>query len=120
MKVFIISALIFALLLSAIGLNAYAVKRVCKNILIQIELIEAEEFSKPAIDALEEYWGNNKIFLGFSASRTEIDHISKTIVSLQAVCDSDTLTDAKLYLSLLKNSVSDLAEREDISLENLF
>ena len=120
MKIFIISAILFALLLTAITLNAYAVKRISANIIELIELIESENFSQSSVGELEIYWKEHQIFIGFSASRTEIEYISRTIVSLHSACGSKALSDAKLYLDLLRSSVSDIARHENISFENLF
>ena len=120
MKVFIISALLFALLLGAIAINAYSVKRICDGLLEHTENIELGGFSPQSVEALEKYWGKHKLLIGFSASRTDSEYISKTIVSLRSACDSGAFSDAKRYLALLDNAASDLSRREDISFENLF
>lgn len=120
MKSFIISTVIFALLIAAIACNAFYVKTVSEHILNESQRLADEDYSLSVITDLEEYWKKHRAFVGLSVGHLELDHLSETLISLRASCESGSRADAALYLSLLHDAAQEMARHEELSFENLF
>ena len=120
MRSFIISAIIFALLLGAIAFNAFYVKSVSEHVLGEAQRLADEDYSLSVITDLEEYWKKHRAFLGLSVGHLELDRLSETLISLRASCESGSHADAMLYLSLLHDAAEEMARHEELSFENLF
>ena len=119
MKSFIISTVLFLLLLTAIVFNALYVRSVSESILEQAEQIGVS-FDENAVISLEEYWGKHRSFVGLTVGYRELDHVCETLISLRASCESGNRADAMLYLSLLKDAAEEMARHEELSVSNLF
>ncbi len=120
MKSFIISAVLFALLIAAIVCNAFYVQAVSEHILEEAQRLADEDHSITVITDLEEYWKKHRDLVGLSVSHLELDHLSEILISLRASCESGSHSDAMLYLSLLHDTAEEIARHEELSFENLF
>jgi hypothetical protein len=120
MKAFIISAILFALLIATVIGNAFYVKKVSEHVISETEKLKNKNYSSDIICDLEKYWNRHRGFVGLSVGHQELDHISQSIISLRSSCESKNLSDAKLYLSILQDAVEEMGRHEEISFENLF
>ena len=120
MRSFIISTIIFALLLGAIAFNAFYVKSVSEHILNETQRLANENYSLSVITDLEKYWKKHRAFIGLSVGHLELDHLSETLISLRPSCESGSRSDTMLYLSLLHDAAEEMARHEELSFENLF
>ena len=120
MRSFIISTVIFVLLLAAIIGNAFYVKSVSEHILKESQRLADEDYSPAIITDLEKYWKKHRTFVSLSVGHLELDHLSETLISLRASCESSSRADAALYLSLLHDAAEEMARHEELSFENLF
>ena len=120
MKAFIISTLLFALLIAAIIGNAIYVNKVSKHIILESEKIKEENYPSSLANALEEYWLKHRSFVGLSVGHEELDLISQTIISLKACCNTGNIADATVYVLILQDAVEEMGRHEEVSFENLF
>ena len=120
MKAFIVSTVLFLLLISAIYGNALYVKNVSKHITLETEKLKAENYPQNIANELEKYWLKHRGFVGLSVGHEELDLISQTIISLNSYCESGDIADASVYLSVLQDAVEEMGRHEEISFENLF
>ena len=120
MKSFIISLILFILLISTIFGNAFYVKEVSKRIVSDTKTLEESNYSPQRIRDLEKYWEKHRGFIGLSVGHDELDRISESIISLKASCESGNISDAELYLLILQDLVKEMGRHEELSLENLF
>ena len=120
MKAFIISAILFALLISAVIGNAFYVKKVSEHVISETEILKEQDYSLEIISDLEKYWKRHRSFVGLSVGHQELDHISQSIISLRESCGSGNVSDASLYLSILQDAVEEMGRHEEMSFDNLF
>ena len=69
---------------------------------------------------LENFWNNNKQFIGLSISETHLDYISRLIISVKYNCKYQNTSELQKDLSLLADSAEDIKRYERFSIENLF
>ena len=120
MKAFIISAILFALLIATVIGNAFYVKKVSEHVISETEALKKQDYSIEIISDLEKYWKYHRGFVGLSVGHQELDHISQSIISLKSSCESENISDARLYLAILQDAVDEMGRHEEISFENLF
>lgn len=120
MKAFIISAILFALLIALIFGNALYVKKVSDVIALKSKKIKEENYPHELAKDLEKYWLKHRSIVGLSVGHEELDLISQTIISLKACCESQSLSDANVYVSILQDAIEEIGRHEEISFENLF
>ena len=120
MKAFIISTILFVLLIAAIFGNTLYVRNVSERIAVGTEKLKRENYSPNIANELEEYWLKHRSFVGLSVGHEELDLISQTIISLKACCDSGSIADASVYVLILQDAAEEIGRHEEISFENLF
>ncbi len=120
MKAFIISTLLFTLLIAAIFGNALYVKNVSERITLESEKIKEKNYQPSLANDLEEYWMKHRSFVGLSVGHEELDLISQTIISLKACCNTGNIADATIYVLILQDAVEEMGRHEEVSFENLF
>lgn len=120
MKAFIISTILFALLISSIFGNALYVKRVSERIISESKQIQKENYEPKLANDLEKYWLKHRSFVGLSVGHEELDLISQTIISLKACCETGSIADASVYVLILQDAAEEVGRHEEVSFENLF
>ena len=120
MKAFILSTILFVLLIATIFGNALYVRSVSEHIAARTEKLKWEHYPPSLANELEEYWMKHRSFVGLSVGHEELDLISQTILSLKACCESGNVSDASLYVLILQDAIEEMGRHEEASLENLF
>lgn len=120
MKAFIISTILFALLIATVFGNAFYVKSVSERIVSDLEILKEENYPLQIANGIESYWLKHRSFVALSVGHEELDHVSQTIISLKASCESKNSSDANMYASILQDAANEIGRHEEISLENLF
>ena len=120
MRSFIISLILFVLLIATVFGNAFYVKTVSSRIVSDTEALEKSCYLPQAIQELEKYWEKHRGFVGLSVGHEELDRISENIISLKAACESKNKSDAKRYLLILQDLAKEMGRHEELSFENLF
>lgn len=120
MRSFIISLILFVLLISTIFGNAVYVKNVSDHIVSDTEALLKNDYPPNLIQDLEKYWEKHRSFVGLSVGHQELDRISESIISLKASCESKNTSDARRYLLILQDAAKEMGGHEELSLENLF
>ena len=116
MKAFIISAILFVILICMIVTSSLYVRSVSERIVALTLAIDLSGNDTRPLDELENYWQNRRSILDVAISRRELDRITETIVSLRASYVAKNMSDVRLYRELLLNCAKELSERERISL----
>ena len=120
MKAFIISTILFALLIAVIFCNAFYVKAVSNHIVSESEKIREENYPLNLASKLEKYWMKHRSFVSIGVGHEELDRISQSILSLKASCESKNVSDANMYVLILQDAAEEIGRHEEISFENLF
>lgn len=119
MRSFIITVILFCIVLSAIILNAQYISRTTATI---IEYTNENEFKKAPEDALlrlESFWEQNKILLEFSIGYRETDRMSELILDLRECIETQNSAEARRVRTLISDCASDIARLERLCIENL-
>ena len=119
MRTFIITLALFFAIISMIAINSIYVRNITNTI---IYYASDEEFNKApevALEHLESFWNENKLFLEFSVSFRETDRMSEYIIDLRECIKSENAVEAKRIRTLIADCASDISRLERLSLENL-
>lgn len=119
MKAFIISALLFSLLIALIIGNAIYVHRVSEQIRNKLDVLDQSN-AEETLSYLEEYWQRHQPYIGLSVSYRELDHLSELLLSLRASSETQNEQDFELYRKIAIDAADELSRLERFSIENLF
>ncbi len=120
MRSFIITSLLFTIMIFSITANAIYVSRTADKIK---EYVEGEEFEKApeaSMTALESLWEDNRIILELSVGYKEMDLISELILDLKHYVNINNTEETKRIRTLIADAADDISRLERLSLESLF
>lgn len=69
---------------------------------------------------LESFWEKNKEYIGLSISETQLDHISRLVVSIRCDHEHEDEAELKKDLALLTEAAEGLRQYEKLSVKNIF
>ena len=121
MKTFVVSLILFVLMIFAIVWNFLYINRTADKLL---ELSEAlPKTSAGALkqaEALSAFWRERMDVVGFSVGYTVLDRISEQTVSLVAAAKYESDFDYRLAKALLDDAIGDMRRLERFSFGNIF
>lgn len=119
MRSFLITLILFFVVISAITLNSHYISNLTDTI---IEYTSDEEFKKAPEDALrrlESLWEKNKILVEFSIGYRECDRMSELILDLRECIETENSAEERRVRTLISDCASDISRLEKFSFENL-
>ena len=119
MRTFIITLALFFAIILMIVINSIYVRNITSTI---IDYASDDKFNKApedALERLESFWKENKLFLEFSVSFRETDRMSEYIIDLKECINSGNANEAKRIRTLIADCASDISRLERLSIENL-
>ena len=119
MRSFIITSLLFAVMIVSITANAIYVSRTADRIKDHVESEEFEKAPETAMTALESLWEDNRILLELSVGYKEIDLISELILDLKHYVNEGNTEESKRIRILISDATDDISRLERLSIENL-
>ena len=111
-----ISLILFAVLLICITVNSIYIHQCTERLLVLTEEVSLGA----STDTLEDFWRTNKKFIGLSISETQLDNISRLIVSVGCHQKSGQDKELKESLALLADAAQNMRRYEELSVENIF
>ena len=111
-----ISLILFAILLICITVNSIYIHYCTQRLL---ELTD-EVAHGASTDSLVAFWETNRKFIGLSISETQLDNISRLIVSVGCHQKSGQDEELKESLALLTDAAQNMRRYEELSVENIF
>ncbi len=121
MKTFIISTVIFAVMISVIIFN-YMYINDAADVLDELAaaIIPEADNLEASVKALEDYWEDNKVRIGLVSNHTVINNIGIKISGIRLFYEkNDSLRLAREVL-LLKEEIKEMRRLERLSAENIF
>lgn len=121
MKGLIITVILFLLLILTIFLNAFFVNRTIQNmqnIINSLNSVPCEE-NKVLIDDFIKYWSKTSILLSLSVNYEDIEEITDITDSLKSANSTQNISQYKMYVELLLNSIEEIGRLEKISIKNI-
>lgn len=122
MKGCIVAAVVLALVIGAVAVNACFVRSVTRELLERVEnLPEAPNplETPTAIGAIYDYFETKSALLGVTVPYTTIDRISETLLVLETHAKNKDILQYKATLTLLCDLVDELSRNERITAENI-
>ncbi len=120
MKVVILSAVLFALIVFGVVANALY----SSATLTHLEELATEAYknsaSSEALSAVIDYWDKKKDYFAVTASTHDIDSITENLLCMQVALQSGNDFAAKQSYALLCNSIEAISRYERISFSNIF
>ena len=121
MKGFVLTLIIFALLISGIVINCIFVNKVHKDMHELVDKVSPSpsEGNEVLIKQIEKLWDERKKLLSISVSFSEIDDITNRIDALFASNQSKDAVQIAINIELLQNAIDTLKRLEMFSIENI-
>ena len=116
MKSLKISLVLFSMLIICIIINSLYIYHSAARLSEAACTITDEQ----SINELENFWKTNKQYIGLSISETQLDHISRLIISIKCNYRSQNDSELKKDIALLIDAAEDIRRYEKFSIENLF
>ena len=121
MKAWIISLVLFILLLGLIIGNAVYIHRVAARLCeISDSLVFDEEETEARFEMLEAYWERNRAFIALSISYRELDRVAEMMISLRSAYETKNASDFEEYRRLFRDVADEISRFERFSVENLY
>ena len=111
-----ISITLFAILIICIAFNSLYISHCAERLLSQTDDI----LLSGSAEELDDFWKSNKKYIGMSISETQLDSISRLIVSIRCDIEQNNSADLKKDVALLRDAVDGIRRYERLSIENLF
>ena len=120
MRSLCVTLALLTILIFAVGINSFYVRRVCGGITEAAELILHGGYSEDNIERLCSLWGKNRRMLGFSIESDEIEQMDELIESLSSLDAQSSTDELGKHCRLIIKLSNELAGYERISFESLF
>ena len=121
MKTFVISLLLFALMIFAIVWNFFYINNTADTLLAFANTLpESSAGALERAEALLDFWRKRIDFVGFSVGYTVLDRISEQAISLVTAAKYESDFDYRLAKALLADAVKDMRRLEQFSFGNIF
>ncbi len=120
MKVVILSAVLFLLVVAAVIANT-AYSNITLSRLEELADSAYKNSTSPEVlSELINYWNSHRDYFSLTASLEDIDKISEHILMFQTALSSQNTVMAEQSYLLLRNSIQSAARFEKISFSNIF
>ena len=121
MKGFILTLILFTLLIASIIINCFFVNNVHKDMHELVDKVSPypSEENEALIKQIEKLWDERKKLLSISVSFSEIDKVTNSIDALSASNQSKDATQIAINIKLLQNAIDTLKRLEMFSVENI-
>ena len=121
MKGFILTLILFTLLIASIIINCFFVNNVHKDMHELVDKVSPypSEKNEALIKQIEKLWDERKKLLSISVSFSEIDKVTNSIDALSASNQSKDATQIAINIKLLQNAIDTLKRLEMFSVENI-
>ena len=111
-----ITLVLFSALVLCIVFNSLYIRRCADRISEMAEGIRMGE----DVGELEDFWSKNEKLFGISISETQLDYISRLIISIKHNQIYKNTSELEKDISLLTDAVEGVQRYERFSLENIF
>lgn len=118
MRAFIISAVIFSLLIAVIAINFIYINRVSDRLTELADTVAADT-TEENIAELESFWNKNIDKISLSVNFTSINNVSSRIASIRALFRTGDSFICR-ELALLKEDIREIRLLEQFSMLNIF
>ena len=121
MRGFIITLILFAILISIVIINSFYVNNIIndiKNEITSLKTIPCEE-NAIIIKQIKSKWEKDSIWVSLSVSYEDIEELTDMIASLEASNSVKDYNQFKLYYELILNSIEDIGRLERFSVKNI-
>ena len=120
MKSFIITIILFSVILSFVILNSIYITKVCNKISDLCNSISNIPDHPKALTEMFESWKKSKPVLEFSVRISELERMSDLIESLQSSVKSQNEVEIQKYCILISDHAKYIAQHERISFSSIF
>lgn len=111
-----ITLVLFSALVLCIVFNSLYIRRCADRISEMAEGIRMGE----DVGELEDFWSKNEKLFGISISETQLDYISRLIISIGHDHRNGNTSELEKNIALLTDAVQGIRRYESFSLENIF
>lgn len=121
MRGFIITLILFSILISIVIINSFYVNNIIndiKNEITSLKTIPCEE-NAIIIKQIKSKWEKDSIGVSLSVSYEDIEELTDMIASLEASNSVKDYNQFKLYHELILNSIEDIGRLERFSVKNI-
>ncbi len=121
MKTFIISTVIFAVMISMIIFNYIYINNAADRLeRLAADIIPDSKVLEESVGALEDYWEESKSRIDLTSNHTIINNIGIKIANIRLFADKGDNLQLTKELLLLKEEIKELRRLERLSVENIF
>lgn len=122
MRSFVVTVILFAVMLAGIALNALYINNVANGMLLRMEKLRTapQEERLQLANALCQYWRDHEPLAKLSVNRLLIDRINQNLSLIHACTEIRDPFGFASALALLRESVTDMQRAEALSVENVF
>lgn len=121
MKGFIITSILFSLLLLTIILNAAFLKSSIQDMKNTVELLTPIpcKDNNEIIDQLIQKWEQKSIWFSLSVSYEDVEELTDMIDSLKATNETQNIEQFTIHTELLLNTLDEIIRLERFSIDNI-
>ena len=121
MRSFILSIVLFAVMLAGIIGNAVFINRLCDDMLTDLDTLPAqiESGNTAAVNAMRARWERAHSWLSLSVSYVEMNHVRDTLAALHAHCETGTDSDYALAREQLRLAIEEVRRFELLAWDNV-
>ncbi len=121
MRGFIITAILFSIMIIVIISNTFLMNEATHNMKEAIESLEKIpcQENEVIIEQLANNWKKTSIWISLSVSYDNIEEITDMISSLGAANATSNVEQFQIHISLLLNSIDEMGRLEKISIKNI-
>ena len=121
MRGFIISIILFSVMLITIFINAFFIHSSTKNMSKKIESLNPIpcQSNQIIIDEFSQEWENKGIWIGLSVSNEDMQKLTNAIDELKIANENEDTTQFQIYLSLLLTAIDEIGRLEKFSIKNI-
>ncbi|MBQ8396773.1 MAG: DUF4363 family protein [Clostridia bacterium] len=121
MRSFVLSIILFAVMLAGIIGNAVFVNRLCDDMLADLDTLPAhvESGNTVAVNAMRIRWERAHCWLSLSVSYVEMNHVRDALAALHAHCENGTAPDYALAREQLQLAIEEVRRFELLAWDNV-
>ena len=112
MRSFIISLILFLLVIGLTASGACYIHHTCNTLLTLIDSLPAQASPSEALFRLEEHWEKNDSWLRLVLRKNELNTIEDLITQLNESAKAENPTWYNIHRSLLQTTITDLRDNE--------
>lgn len=122
MKTFILSLVLFVMMLTAITINFFYINKVSDKLYVMTSEAPTagEDGCYTAASQLDDYWQTNHDIVRLSVSFVELNNVSDAIVSMKSYAKSGDVTEYENARQLLLNAIHEMRRLESFKISNIF